>query len=846
VSDQKTLIVVIDNYGRILNLRGSRIINAAEEGSKDAKFSEIFGPVYSQGNLTCDISEILGQNRILFTQKPRPIKWEFERLNEQSPLFLGVGYPKQREKIKPDLFQDVFNFAYTGIAVFDSEKKEFFRVNPSFAWMHGYEKEELEGLTLNKVFAPDFLEEIEQCLNEVKTKKRKEIYAQHCRKDGSFFPAWVEVVRLEENLCILNAIDITAAEKSRYFREFQVEVLSRLSYLRGVNEIMEYVVKKFLKFKGFNGGGIYLFKEPKDYQYCGDEFSVDLEENYAFFLQKKKSQKIVEGQSLYFPDLTEGPRQEMVARYLEGGYRSLLILPLKTGVEEEGILVFFDKRPGVLESREKEYFEGFVQPLGYALKYALDQEKLQASHARYLLLFDNANDGILIMKNGVFVDCNRKAQEIFGGSKGEIVGKKPGDLSPEFQPDGSISRIESRKKIDAAIRGKPQIFFWQHKKLNGELVDVEVSLNYIQTPDGEYFQSLVRDITDRKRTERKLEYLSYYDSLTGIHNRTYFEQQMEEMDHSQSLPVGVIMGDVNGLKLINDSYGHREGDRLLKMTAEALKDSVGEKDIPCRYGGDEFSVLLPQTSEEEITNIARKIKEKVSAFQRNDIPFSISLGMAIKEKETESLEFILHKAEERMLRNKMLENLSGRNALFTSLQKTLFEKSNETEEHAQRMGEMARQVGEKLGLSGSHIDELMLLANLHDLGKIGIPEEIVKKPGSLDAEEWEIIKKHPEIGYRIAESIPELGPIAQGILSHHEWWDGSGYPRGLKGTEIPLIARIIAVLDAYDVMTNGRPYKKPIKSRDALEELKRCAGTQFDPQIVETFIDVIENFPEEY
>jgi HD-GYP domain-containing protein (c-di-GMP phosphodiesterase class II) len=192
-----------------------------------------------------------------------------------------------------------------------------------------------------------------------------------------------------------------------------------------------------------------------------------------------------------------------------------------------------------------------------------------------------------------------------------------------------------------------------------------------------------------------------------------------------------------------------------------------------------------------------------------------------------------------MYRNKLLESKSFRTSLLASLRQTLFEKSHETEEHTRRLQRLALQIGNALKLPDSTLDELTLLANLHDIGKIAIPEEIIIKPDKLSLEEWDLIRKHPEIGYRIANSSPEMVPVAEGILSHHEWWNGAGYPRMLFGKEIPLVSRIISVVDAYDVMIYGRPYKRALSQQEAFEEIRRCAGSQFDPLISQILLKIL-------
>ncbi|MGM0502901.1 MAG: HD-GYP domain-containing protein, partial [Bacillota bacterium] len=243
---------------------------------------------------------------------------------------------------------------------------------------------------------------------------------------------------------------------------------------------------------------------------------------------------------------------------------------------------------------------------------------------------------------------------------------------------------------------------------------------------------------------------------------------------------------------------------------------------------------------EQAQQVYDKIKEKCKETKEEEIPISIALGIATKEKTQEGLYQVLKIAEERMYKNKLDESRSTKSHIVKALLKTLGEKSNETEEHAWRMQALAFSMGEKLDLSQDRLDKLSLLATLHDIGKTIVPAEILTKPGKLNDEEWEIIKQHPETGYRIASSTEEFAYVAEEILSHHEKWDGSGYPRGLKGSEIPMLARIITIVDAYDVMTNSRSYKDPMSKEEAIAELKHCSGKQFDPQLVPHFIELVE------
>lgn len=334
---------------------------------------------------------------------------------------------------------------------------------------------------------------------------------------------------------------------------------------------------------------------------------------------------------------------------------------------------------------------------------------------------------------------------------------------------------------------------------------------------------------------RIVKHISFHDEMTGLYNRRFFEEEMKRLDTEKQLPITLIIGDINGLKFTNDVFGHQEGDRLLKKIAQILKSSCRSEDIIARWGGDEFAIILPGISGLTADGICERIRDGCSMAAKDPIQPSIALGYATKENLCEEMQYVLKEAEDRMYRHKLLENRSTRSSIISSLEKTLYERSFETEEHAKRLAELSRKIGQEIGLSGNELDELSVFAILHDIGKIAIPDSILMKQGKLSGDEWDKMKKHSEIGCRIAQSSQELAHISEYILSHHERWDGTGYPQGLSNTEIPKLSRILAVVDAYDVMTHARPYKKAISSREALEEIEKCAGTQFDPEIAKIF-----------
>ena len=347
----------------------------------------------------------------------------------------------------------------------------------------------------------------------------------------------------------------------------------------------------------------------------------------------------------------------------------------------------------------------------------------------------------------------------------------------------------------------------------------------------------ILDITQRKKIESKMVYLSYHDTLAGLYNRAFLEEEIQRLDVKRQLPISLIMADLNGLKIINDSYGHQKGDEILIKTSEILKKACRKEDIISRWGGDEFVILLPQTDLKEAQKIQSRI-ESLARKSQSEIPISIAVGINVKKNVEEDIYEILNKAEDKMYQDKLGDSRSAKSGILKALLSTLGEKSHETEEHAWRLQKWALAIGEKINLTHAELDRLSIVATLHDIGKIVIPGDILNKPGALTGEEWQIVKEHPATGYRITSSTEEFAHVAVEILNHHERWDGTGYPRGKKEKDIPLLARIITIVDAYDVITYGRPYKKPMTREEALNEIKRCAGSQFDPELVDVFIDI--------
>jgi len=459
-------------------------------------------------------------------------------------------------------------------------------------------------------------------------------------------------------------------------------------------------------------------------------------------------------------------------------------------------------------------------------------------------LLDSIPDHIFYKdKDGVYLGCNHAFEQASGISRERLIGRTDYELYDQDTASLFVSKDELVLKQHKECRTEETIVYQDGTRLITET---------LKTPffndEGELagLIGISRDITDRKKKEDKIEYLSIHDVMTGLYSRMYFDAELFRLDAANDLPYSVITGDVNALKLTNDLFGHNEGDKLIMETAELLRSSCGQG-IVARTGGDEFSVLLPKTTEEEASRIVTRIYaafEEQKALPREQNYFlSISLGYATKTKEEQTISEVLKTAEEHMYRKKLLEHQSIRSTLLSTIKELLFSKSNETMEHAERMALLARRMGSVLSLNEGDLVSLELVAMLHDIGKIGISNSVLGKPDQLEELEWTEIRRHPEIGYRIALTIPELQGIAGYILCHHERWDGTGYPQGIGGEEIPYLSRIISIIDAYDAMTQDRSYRAGIPCEEAADEIMRHAGSQFDPEIARLFVERVLELP---
>ncbi|MHB8916852.1 MAG: sensor domain-containing diguanylate cyclase/phosphohydrolase [Desulfocucumaceae bacterium] len=471
------------------------------------------------------------------------------------------------------------------------------------------------------------------------------------------------------------------------------------------------------------------------------------------------------------------------------------------------------------------------------------ERALQESEEKFRLLLENIEDGFYELDlAGNLIYCNEAMARIYGiTDRASVKGmnyrrymETPKNVGEVFQ---AFNRVFNS--------GRPEKgFSLEIKRPDGTIRTLEISISLIREGSGKTtgFRGIVRDITERKQAEEKLKFISMHDVMTGLYNRAYFEEEMSRLNRNRFSPVTIICCDVDGLKMVNDAFGHKKGDELLKAVAEVLKEPFRASDVVARIGGDEFAIILSKTGEEAARKICERILQSIESYNMKEagVPISLSIGRATGNISKESTCHDLYlRADNEMYRQKLQNKASSRGIVVRSLLKSLDERDFLAGGHAQRIFEYSKRLAEAAGLSGKDLEDLRLLARFHDIGKVGVSDTVLFKTRSLNKKEWEEIKQHSEIGYRIARFTPELASISDWVLQHHEWWNGKGYPLGLKGKEIPLLCRIFAIADAYDSITSDRPQRKALSSDEARSELQRRAGTQFDPELVELFIKTV-------
>lgn len=354
-----------------------------------------------------------------------------------------------------------------------------------------------------------------------------------------------------------------------------------------------------------------------------------------------------------------------------------------------------------------------------------------------------------------------------------------------------------------------------------------------------------RDMTERREMEERLRYLSVVDQLTGLGNRNSFEQHLERLNSIGATGVGVLFCDIDGLKFVNDTMGHAVGDRVLQSAAKAMREGVSREHLVARVGGDEFAVVVENTDTAYMADLARDVRRRVedaANFPEMPVPINLSVGFAVSEQTFVPVSRILKAADDNMYREKLTRSRARHEAAVKALLEALERRELNGPGHVSRLTSLLERFASELKLGDSVVRHLRLLAQFHDVGTVGISESIFFKSEPLTKSELAEIRRHSETGHRIAQYLPDLLPLADDILKHHEWWNGEGYPLGLKGTEIPLTARLLSLADSLDAMLCDRPYRGALSPDDAIAQIEQSSGRQFDPSLVQRLMPLMQEY----
>jgi len=470
----------------------------------------------------------------------------------------------------------------------------------------------------------------------------------------------------------------------------------------------------------------------------------------------------------------------------------------------------------------------------------LAETDLKASEEKYRIMTENISDVISIynLTQGKTTFVSPSITQQRGVSVEEAMNEK---FEEACTPDSYamvMKAIEKHSKDYYLLPKRDHHHFLEVEQYRKDKTTLwtEIASKYQFNSKGELEMLIVsRNIDDRKKAEKERDYLNFHDHLTGLYNRRFFEAELHRLDVDRNMPITIIMGDVNGLKLINDSFGHAKGDELLAKVAEVIQSQFREDEIISRLSGDEFAIVLPKTTSEIAKLILERLNNALSQHMVADLQLSVSFGFGVKENKNQSLIDVLKQAEDVMYRVKLSENRSSKSQTIDIIMNALFEKSKREQQHSKRVSLICEKMAFAMGYDLNRINQIKLAGLVHDIGKIGVDDGILNKEGSLTPTEWIEIKKHPEAGWRILNSVSEFSELSESILAHHERYDGKGYPSGLKGKDIPIESRILAIADAYDAMTGLRSYRQSKTDKEAREEIRRCSGSQFDPELVLVF-----------
>ena len=443
------------------------------------------------------------------------------------------------------------------------------------------------------------------------------------------------------------------------------------------------------------------------------------------------------------------------------------------------------------------------------------QEKIAVERNLFSTTINSIGDGVIATDtNGNINIMNKVAEELTGWERSAAKGmpiQKVFNITngTTDKPCAGILNLVIKKGKTIELEKDTFLI-----KKNDERIAIEDSASPIKDEEGNIKGAVIvfRDFTEKKERQAKIEYLSYHDNITGLYNRHFLEEEIKRLDVERNLPITIGMIDVNGLKMVNDVFGHDSGDWLLRKIADVLKEQCRSDDIVARFGGDEFVILLPKTNSQDTELIMNRINKALDQMEKRNFILSVSAGWSTKENINQAMREVLEEAESLMYQKKITETQDMRNRTIDLILNKYYKDNPKEKAHSEEVAEISSKIGKLMNLEDEKLQELKLAGLMHDIGK------------SVTGLEHDKIKRHPEIGYQIIKSADIYSNVAEIILSHHERWDGKGYPRKLSGEKIPLGARILSIAIAW-------------LSSKSIEDLKKASGKEFDPEIVKLFLE---------
>ncbi|MGM0379869.1 MAG: diguanylate cyclase domain-containing protein [Bacillota bacterium] len=448
------------------------------------------------------------------------------------------------------------------------------------------------------------------------------------------------------------------------------------------------------------------------------------------------------------------------------------------------------------------------------------------------IIFSIDNGIISIDENGIINMVNHVAKDIVNLDSSYAYGRKIDKILNLKKNNSKINLCELiiNKKIDFNKKEKYSLV------TNNENKIINLSVNKIKNNNNLTigYSIIFNDITDKVTQENKIKFLNYHDSLTNIYNRRYMENEIKKIDKCKNLPISLINIDVNGLKLTNDAFGHEQGDKLLVKVSNVLQSVCRKDDLIARMGGDEFTILLPKTYKKDAQKIKNRIIESISNIKIDYIVPSVAIGLATKKSKKENIKEVLTIAEDNMYLNKIRTSQLMKKRTIKNIQNKLYEKSYKEKVHARKTMKYAIKLANHYNLTDDKLKKLKKASIFHDIGKIMLPKYLLESKKQLTSSELKKIMKHPEIGYHLLKSIDDYAEVAKIVLHHHENFDGSGYPKGLKGKTIPFLSRIISICDYFVNLELNKTKNEIVKKLNIKSDEKKL-----DPNLVKVFIDLL-------